>query len=87
VKEHQVALADAKWLVACGPETGPLAHGVSAAGDAANGIVDGEFNFDDAGRAACSGSPPHRCDLPGEDHVSHLRHRMERVLRLLLRLR
>lgn len=56
MEEHKETLARAVTLVARGPEASPLAQSVGRVGGAvANGLVDEEIDFDDAGGAVYSG--------------------------------
>jgi hypothetical protein len=66
--KHEQALAGAVALVACGPETSPLAQGVGGVGCAvANGLVDAEVHFDEAGGAVDSGEGTNGGDFADED--------------------
>lgn len=78
MEKHEEALADPVTLVACGPEACPLAQSVGGVGGAvANGLVDSEVDFDDAGGAVGTGDGTDRGDFADEDDACGVGHLME----------
>jgi len=68
MEKHEQTLADAVALIACGPETCPLAQSVGGVGCAfANGLVDAEVDFDDAGGTVGAGNGTDGGDFADED--------------------
>jgi hypothetical protein len=80
VEEHQKTLAYAVSLIASGPETGPLAENVRAAGSAAaNGPINMEHDFHDAGGSVSAVDLTNGDDLPDEGYASLIGHLVKRV--------
>ena len=80
MKKHEQALAGAVSLVACGPETCPFAQGVGGVGSAvANGLVDAEVDFDDAGGAVRSSEGTDRGDFADDDDAGRVGHLVEGI--------
>jgi hypothetical protein len=80
VEQHEKAMAGTVALIAALPEASPFTERVGASGGAAaNGLIDTDVDFDEAGAAGVCVRVADRGDFADEDNAGHVGHLMESV--------